>query len=220
MADQKCRIFIADHHTLFREGLRALLDAEPDLQVVGEAEDGIEAIRMIDMLKPDLVILNLALPKMGGPSTIKRIREQSPEQKILVLTDHVGEEQISEALQLGVNGYCLKQASRAELLLAIQTVMEGKLHLSPPIVEEVLRKCSLCEGTHDLSDSLNRLSTREREVLKLLGEGYSAKEISGYLNISTRTAEKHRSNLMKKLNLHKTSALVAFAFQKGLIDKA
>jgi DNA-binding NarL/FixJ family response regulator len=219
MMDQKCRILIADSHTLFREGLRALLDAEKDLEVVGEAADGIEAVQKIEMLKPDIIILNLALPKLSGPSTIKRIRKQNPGQKILVLTEHEGEEQISEALHLGVNGYCLKQASRAELLLAIQTIMAGKLHLSPPIVEEILRKCSLCEDPKDLSEPLKMLSIREKEVLKLIGEGYSAKEISGYLDISTRTAEKHRFNLMKKLNLHKTSALVAFAFQKGLIEK-
>ncbi len=217
--DQKCRIFIADSHSLFREGLRALLDAEPGLEVVGEAEDGIEAIQKVDTLKPDIIIINSTLPKMSGSSIIKRIRKQTPGQKILVLTEHEGEEQIAEALHLGVNGYCLKQASRAELLLAIQTIMAGKLHLSPPIVEEILRKCSLCEDAQNPMEPLNMLSMREKEVLKLIGEGYSAKEISGYLNISTRTAEKHRFNLMKKLNLHKTSALVAFAFQKGLIEK-
>lgn len=215
--DQKCRIFLAESHVLFREGLRAILDAEADLQVVGEAEDGLVAIQKIVTAKPDVVIMNLTLPKMSWNSMIKRIQDLNPKPAILVLTEHEREEEISEVLHAGVNGYCLKRASRAELLLAIQTIRSGKVHLSPPIVEEILRKCSICESTSESFSSPRAISLRETEVLKLISEGYSAKEISGYLNISVRTVEKHRFNLMKKLNVHKTSALVAFAFQKGLM---
>ncbi|MEW6667941.1 MAG: response regulator transcription factor [Thermodesulfobacteriota bacterium] len=216
--EEKRRIFIAEGQTLFRDGLRAILNAEADLRVVGEAQDGLEAIRSVERLKPDLVLLNLALSRMNGTSVIRRLRDLSPRPKILVLTEQDGGDGIRETLQLGVGGYCLKQASGTELLLAIRTVMSGRLYLSPSIVEAVLRNCLACEGSTEYTD-IGILSVREREVLKLIGEGFSAKEISEYLGISTRTVERHRFNMMRKLDVHKTSALVGLAYRNGLIGE-
>jgi DNA-binding NarL/FixJ family response regulator len=214
--DKKWSVFIAETHRLFREGLRAMLNIRPDIQIVGETEDGIEAIRYTQSLKPDLVILDLNLPRMSGISAIRTIKGESPEIKILVLTDDHGGENITEALQLGADGYCLKDISREELFWAIDTVMAGKPYLSPQIVETILRRCLMCLGNAGSDGPWSDLSPREKEILKLIGEGFSIREISESLYLSRRTVEKHRYNIMKKLNIHRTSALVATAVENHL----
>ncbi len=215
----KKRIVIAEDHTILREGLRSLLSAEEEFEVVGEAEDGLEAVRAVNSHTPDLILLDLAMPKMNGIAAIKEIKKQSPDTKIMALTIHKSEEYILEAFQSGADGYCLKDSTHDELLMAIKSVLMGKTYLSPEISERVLS--GYLEGKKSIkaASSWDSLTQREKEILKLIGEGYKNKEISDYLCISVKTVEKHRANLMKKLDLHNVSALTAYSIEKGLVTK-
>lgn len=216
---EKQRIVIAEDHTILREGLRALISSNPDFDIVGEAEDGRDAIRCVEKLVPDLILLDLSMPRMNGMEAIKEIKKQCPETKILVLTVHRTEEYILTTLRAGANGYVLKDATHAELLMAIKSVLMGKRYLSPGVSEKVIE--GYLEGRKTLKSSTpwDTLTQREREVLKLIAEGYKNKEIADYLYISVKTVEKHRANLMKKLDLHSTSSLTAFAMEKGLVTR-
>ena len=218
MVDVK-KIVIAEDQTLVRQGLRSLLESEKRFNVVAEAGDGIEAIRCVEKHKPDLVLLDLAMPKMSGLSALKDIKNRYPETKILVLTFHSSEEYILEAFESGANGYCLKKDSHAELLAAIKNILSGKSFISPAISSKVLE--GYLEGRKKLKKktSLETLTQREKEVLKLVGEGYSSIEIGDILCISSKTVDKHRSNIMKKVNLHSVAALTAYAIEKGLVTK-
>ncbi len=219
MMKEKQRIVIAEDHTILREGLRAMISSNPDFDIVGEAEDGRDAIRCVETLVPDLILLDLSMPRMNGMEAIKEIKKQCPETKILVLTVHRTEEYILATLRAGANGYVLKDATHAELLMAIKSVLMGKRYLSPGVSEKVIE--GYLEGRKTLRSSTpwDTLTQREREVLKLIAEGYKNKEIADYLYISVKTAEKHRANLMKKLDLHSTSSLTAFAMEKGLVNR-
>ncbi len=216
---EKKTIVIAEDHTILREGLRSLLSGDDEFKVVGEAEDGLEAVRSASSLTPDLILLDLAMPKMNGIAAIKEIKKQTPQTKVLALTIHKSEEYILEAFQSGADGYCLKDSTHYELLMAIRSVLSGKTYLSPDISEKVLT--GYLEGKKSIktSTSWDSLTQREREILKLIGEGYKNKEISDYLCISVKTVEKHRANLMKKLDLHNVSALTAYSIEKGLVIK-
>jgi DNA-binding NarL/FixJ family response regulator len=218
MAEKK-KIVIAEDHTILREGLRSLLSND-EFEVVGEAEDGLRAIRCVEKYSPDLVLLDLGMPRMSGISAIKEIKSRFPETRILALTIHESDEYILEAFQSGADGYCLKDASRNELMIALRSVLSGKPYLSPGISDKVL--VGYLEGRRALktTTSWDTITQREREVLKLIGEGYQNKEIADFLSISAKTVEKHRSNIMKKLDLHNVSALTAYAIEKGLIDKS
>jgi DNA-binding NarL/FixJ family response regulator len=215
---EKKRIVIAEDHKILREGLRALLGGEQDVEVIGEAQDGLEAIRCVERLKPDLMLVDLSMPKMDGISVIKEIGKRFPETKMLVLTVHASEDYLIEALKSGAHGYCLKDASHAELMGAIQTVLSGKPYLSPAVSEKVLSGYLRERGPTKTDSSWGMITSREKEVLKLVGEGYKNKEIADYLYISVKTVEKHRSNLMRKLRLHTASALTAYAIEKGLVE--
>jgi two-component system response regulator NreC len=216
---EKQRIIIAEDHTILREGLRALISSDPEFDVVGEAEDGRDAIRCVEKLTPDLILIDLSMPRMDGMDAIKEIKKRCPETKILVLTVHRTEEYILATLRAGANGYVLKDATHAELMMAIKSVLTGKTYLSPGVSEKVIE--GYLEGRKTLRSSTpwDTLTQREREVLKLIAEGYKNKEIADYLYISVKTVEKHRANLMKKLDLHNTSSLTAFAIEKGLVDR-
>jgi DNA-binding NarL/FixJ family response regulator len=213
------RIVIAEDHTILRDGLRSLLESRGDFEVVGEAADGMEAIRRINELAPDLVLLDLNMPKMGGISVIKEIKNQSHETKILALTMYKDEEFILETFKSGVNGYCIKSSSSEELLMAIRAVLAGKQYVSPEISDKVLEGYIEGRKTIKKKSSWDTLTQREREVLKLVGEDYQNKEIADYLCISPKTVEKHRANIMQKLDLHSASALTAVAIEKGLVTK-
>ncbi len=219
MMKEKQRIVIAEDHTILREGLRAMISSNPDFDIVGEAEDGRDAIRCVETLVPDLILLDLSMPRMNGMEAIKEIKKQCPETKILVLTVHRTEEYILATLRAGANGYVLKDATHTELMMAIKSVLTGKTYLSPGVSEKVIE--GYLEGRKTLRSSTpwDTLTQREREVLKLIAEGYKNKEIADYLYISVKTAEKHRANLMKKLDLHSTSSLTAFAMEKGLVNR-
>ena len=210
---------IAEDYTILREGLRSLLSSNPDFDVAGEAKNGRDAVRSIQKFKPDLVLMDLSMPKMDGLDAIREIKKQSPNTKVLVLTVHKAEEYVFASLKAGADGYLLKDATHAELTLAIESVLDGKPYISPGISEKLV--AGYLEGRKPVKaeSSWESLTKRERQVLKLIAEGYKNKEIAGYLYISVKTVEKHRSNLMKKLDLHNASALTTFAMGKGLITE-
>ena len=218
MGDKK-RIVIAEDHTILREGLRALISADPDFEVVAEAEDGREAIRRVEQFSPDLILMDLSMPRMTGLDAVKEIKKRFPPTKVLVLTVHKSEEYILATLHAGADGYALKDATKTELIMAIRNVLDGKPFLSPGISEKVID--GYLEGRKTLKprSAWDTLTQREREILKMVAEGYKNKEIGDYLCISLKTVEKHRANLMKKLNLHSASALTVFAIEKGLISE-
>jgi len=216
---EKKKIVIAEDHRLLREGLKALLNASEKFEIVAEAEDGLEAVRHVDKFKPDIVLLDLNMPKMNGLSALKEIKSRFKETKILALTVHESEEYILEALRLGANGYCLKNAGRNELLSAIENILAGRSYLSPGVSEKVLQGYLEERKTVKSRSSWDTLTQREKDVLKMIGEDYKNKEIADFLCISVKTVEKHRSNLMKKLDMHSVSALTAFAIQKGLVTR-
>jgi DNA-binding NarL/FixJ family response regulator len=216
---QKLRIVIAEDHTILREGLRSLLCSNPGFEVVGEAEDGREAIKCVAKLKPDLVLTDLSMPRMNGMEAIKEIKRESPETKILVLTVHRAEEYILATFRAGADGYLLKDSTHAELMMAVKKVMSGTHYISPEISEKVIE--GYLEGKKTLKPrtSWETLTQREREILKLIAEGYKNKEIADDLCISVKTVEKHRANLMEKLDLHSIQALTAFAIEKGIVSR-
>ncbi len=213
---KKYRLMIAEDQTLVREGLRSLIAAEKEYQVVGEAQDGLETIRGVNRLKPDLVLIDLAMPKLSGISAIKEIKRQEPEIKIIALTFHTSDEYILAAFDAGADGYCLKSDTYIELITAIRSVREGKKYLSPEISEKILEGF-LERKKEGAASTWDKLTQREIEVLKLVGEGYSSPEIAKLLGISPKTVDKHRANMMKKLDLHNAAALTAYAIERGLV---
>lgn len=216
----KKRVLIAEDHALFRAGLRALLNSEADLEIVGEVQDGKEAVRMATSLTPDLILMDLNMPGSHGLGAIGEIRKRVPDMRILVISMHKTDEYIQEALRNGASGYILKESGPDELLMAIRTVLAGKVYLSPDVSERVVS--GLLSGSpRDSSDAttpLDTLTAREREVLKLVAEGHGNKHIANYLNLSVKTVEKHRSSLMHKLNLRNAATLTAFAISNGIIS--
>jgi two-component system response regulator NreC len=214
---EKKRIVIVEDHTIVRQGLQSLLDSCDDIEVVGTAEDGLNAIRCINEHEPDLVLLDLNMPRMDGISVIIEVSRNNPDIKILALTMHKDEDYILSTFRAGAHGYCLKSSSQDELLMAIRTVMAGKVYVSPDISGKVLEGYLSDRMRIREKSSLDTLTQREKEILKMVGEGYQNKEISDYLCISVKTVEKHRANIMEKLNLHTASALTAYAIEKGLV---
>lgn len=214
----KQKVVIAEDHTILRAGLRALLASQQNLEVVGEAGDGREAVRIVDALVPDLVLIDLSMPRLNGMEAIKEIKSQHPQIKIIVLTVHKSDEYIIASLDAGANGYMLKDASKNELLLAIEYVLAGKLFLSPSISDKVAEAYLENKKGKKKSSVWDSLTLREREVLKLIAEGHKNKDIADHLCISLKTVEKHRSNLMQKLDLHNTAALTTYAIEKKIIS--
>jgi two-component system response regulator NreC len=219
MAREKQHIVIAEDYTILREGLRALISANPDFEVVGEATDGHEAIHCVEKNKPHLVLMDLSMPRMNGMDAIREIRKRVPETKIVVLTVHKTEEYILAALKAGADGYVLKDATHDELVMAVRNVLNGKRYISPGISEKVIEGYLEGRKTVKPQTSWETLTQREREILKLIAEGYRNKEIAEYLCISVKTVEKHRANLMEKLDLHNVQALTTFAIEKGLVNR-
>lgn len=219
MDTEKKKIVIAEDHTILREGLKALLLSSTELEVVGEAEDGREAVKLASELAPDLILMDLSMPRMNGIEAIKEIKKRRPDIKILVLTVYKTEEYVLASLQAGADGYILKEANHSEFLLAIKNVLMGKHYLSPEISGKVIEGYLKGKQEHAPVTVWETLTSREREILKLVEEGYKNREIADDLFISLKTVEKHRENLMKKLDLHTASALTAYAIEKGLVSK-
>jgi len=217
MATKK-RIIIAEDHTILRAGLRSLLAARNDIEIVGEAGDGREAVRIVDKHVPDLLLIDLSMPKLNGMEAIKEIKSRHPGVKIIVLTVHKSEEYITASLIAGANGYILKDASQNELILALEYVMAGKTFLSPSISDKMVDIYLQNWNEGETKSVLGNLTAREREVLKLIAEGNTNKKIADHLCISMKTVEKHRANLMHKLDLRNTAALTAYAIDKGLVE--
>jgi len=213
---EKIRVLIADDHTLVRDGIRALLALVADIKVVGEAANGKEALEKTKELAPDVVLMDLAMPIMSGLEATRRIRKKFPGTKVLALTQYEDREYIVPTIEAGARGFISKTAAFSELASAIQSVHQGKSFLSPvaaaAVVEEYQQKAS--EGERD---PYQYLTDREREMLKLVAEGHTAREIADMLVITLRTVETHKTNLMNKLDIHNKADLIRFAIRKGII---
>lgn len=212
------RILIIEDHTLLRAGLRALLTQGGEFEVVGEFDNGRDAVRSLGTLAPDLVLMDLSMPGMNGIEAIAEIRQRQPQLRILVLTIHRAEEFVQESLRAGANGYVLKDASHDELRVAMRSVMNGKTYLSPDVSASVVNGY-LGKGAESGGSPWSSLTHREREVLKLVAEGHSNRGIAQFLCLSVKTVEKHRSNVMRKLDLHNTAMLTTYAIERGLVEK-
>ena len=210
------RVIIAEDHTILREGLKALLSGE--VEVIGEALDGLEAIRLADQLKPDLVLLDLSMPRTNGLEALKEIKRSNPGIRVLILTVQKAEDYVRAALEAGADGYVVKESTSSELFLAIRSVANGERFLSPAIATTVVGLYLGSRETPNIRSPFDMLSAREREVLKLIAEGYRTRDIAEYLCISPKTVEKHRSNLMEKLDLHNIPGLTAYAIEKGMVS--
>jgi two-component system response regulator NreC len=213
----KIKLFLADDHTILRAGIRALLEEEPDMVVVGEAEDGRSAVKVACQLQPDIVLMDVAMPLLSGLEATRQIKHDCPQVKVLILSMHDNEEYIRQALANGAMGYILKDATAHELLDAIHAVHRGEAVLSPAITRLVIEDY-LRWGDIQKEHSSDGLSPREREVLQLVAEGYSNRQISEIMSISIKTVQTHRMNLMSKLDLHDRADLIKYAIQRKIIE--
>lgn len=210
------RVLIADDHGLIRAGLKATLEREPGITVCAEASDGQEALELIESTKPDLAILDVTMPRLGGFEALERIRESHPRLKVILLSIHGDAPFVQSALALGAKGYILKTGSITDVNSGVKAVAAGETYFSPAISREVVAQ--LYAPASDEKNPLVALSNREREVLHMIAEGSSAKEIANSLRISTKTVEAHRTSLMRKLKVRKATELVRYALRHGLIE--
>ena len=212
------KILIAEDHAILREGLRALLSATPELEIIGEAEDGQEAISLARQLKPHLVLMDLNMPNINGTEAMRAIRRHNPAIKVIALTVHKTEEYVRATLDAGASGYVLKDDTHHDLLTAIASVRKGKVYLSPGICDKVINGFLGPVTSTTSPSSWSQLTVREREVTKLIAEGKKSREVAEYLSVSLKTVEKHRSNLMRKLDLHSVSAITKYAIANSLVS--
>lgn len=213
------RILLADDHAILRSGLIRLLSETNGLEVVGEAENGLEAVQKVQQLKPDIVLMDIGMPVMNGMEATKQIKKRNSDVKVLMLTVHDNEEYLSQAFQAGAAGYLLKKAADTDLVHAIQTVARGEYFLYSALTRMVVD--NYIEKPHsggDHAHGIDILTDRENEILKLVAAGYTCREIAETLVISTKTVETHKANLMDKLDLHKRAELVRYAIQKGILQ--
>ena len=209
------RVVLADDHTLFRAGLRALLESLPDVDVVGETDDGQEALRLAVAKRPHVVVLDITMPGLNGLTAAARITREAPGTKVLILSMHADEEYVREALQAGASGYLLKEARRDELELALRAVARGEPYLSPKVARPVVD--GFVGGGVPGAGSIGRLTARQREVLQLIAEGHPTKAIAARLQLSVKTVEAHRATIMKRLDIHDVPGLVRYAIRAGLV---
>ena len=217
---RKIKIMIADDHTIIRQGMRKLFEAYPELQIVGESQDGEEAVELVKQLLPDLIIMDISMPGLNGLEATRQIKKRFPETKILILTMHAEKEYIFKILQSGASGYLLKGSAIDELVTAIHAVDRGESYLSPPISKSIIE--DYVGGGPKSRGALRSqpLTTREREVLQLIAEGHTSKRIATRLSLSSKTVETHRSHIMQKLNIHNAAGLIRYAIQKGWVEVA
>ncbi len=209
----KIRVLLADDHALVRQGFRLILGGQPDMEIVGEAGNGREALEQAERLHPDVVVMDVAMPELNGIEATRRLATVSPQTRVLALSMHKDSAYVREILRAGARGYLLKDSIDADLVAAVRAVSRGEGYLSPSVSDAVLS-----DYRRQVSDPVDLLTSREREVLQLIAEGKTNKEIATALNLSVYTVDAHRGRIMDKLNLHTTSELVRFAMRKGLVD--
>ena len=214
----KIRVLLADDHTIVRKGLYSLLEDEEDITVIGEAEDGYEATQKILELRPDVVIMDIGMPSLNGLEALKVLKKDLPEIKVLILTMHANEEYIIEALKSGACGYLLKKSAPGELTSAIRIANAGETYLSPSITTKVINRFIQETSMGSVKGHVDIVpTTREREIIQLIAEGHSNKEIADKLTISLKTVKNHRSNLMEKLSLHNPAEITQYAIRNGIL---
>ena len=214
-------VLLADDHRVVREGLRSLLEAEGDIKVVGQAENGREAVRLAKKLSPSVIVMDIAMPLLNGLEATRQILKHNPSAKIIILSAHSDDEYVKQVVKLGASGYLIKQTSSEVLGRAIREVYKGKKFFSPSILK---RSEALHPVTHDRTGILKKknvnLTSREMEALQLIAEGHANKQIASELEISIKTVEKHRQHLMEKLNIHDTAGLTRYAIAQGIIESS
>ena len=209
-------VLVADDHSVVREGVRRLIEGESDIQLCGEAADGREVLEQVEAHRPNVVILDITMPCLSGLETLERVRSKHPDIKTILLSIHADPPMIQNAISLGVDGYLLKNARSSEILSAIRAVTRGGSYFSPPVAKEIVAQ--IREPRPATEQPFKLLSGREREVLHLIAEGLSAKEIAVELSISNKTVEAHRTSMMRKLGVRKATELVRYAVRHGLIE--
>ena len=210
------RIILADDHAMFRHGLRRIIEEMPDVEVIGEAPCGLELLSLLNHLTPDMIILDISMPNLRGIETTSELKAIHPNVKVLILTMHKNKEHLHEAISAGADGYLLKDEADAELISAIEITRRGRIYVSPLLSVELTEDwAQIFRGKSKIPFERDSLTTREKEVLKLIAEGKSNREIAGLFFISARTVERHRANIMTKLNVKRTADLVKYAIEKG-----
>jgi two-component system response regulator NreC len=215
---KKIRVLLADDHGVVRKGLRFLLESEGDIEVVGESSDGRQAVQDAETLRPDVIVMDIAMPRLNGIEATSQIVKRSPDSSVIVLSMYSDEEYLVRALTAGAKGYLLKDSAESDLVAAVRSVSGGRPFFSPSIASTLLEDYVRQLQQRGLSDSYDLLSDREKEVLQLLAEGKTNKEVATVLNLSTHTVETHRTHLMQKLNLHNTAEIVLYAVRKKIIS--
>ena len=212
------RVILADDHSVIRRGLKLILEQQEGIQVVGEASDGREAVSLAESLRPDVAVLDITMPNLNGIEAARQICTKLPNVAIVVLSMHADEGYVLRALKAGARGYLLKESAEADFIAAVRSVFEGKAFFSPAVsrllVEDYVRRLQ----DKDIEDSYDLLTSREREILQLIAEGKSNKDVANLLNLSLYTVETHRSNILEKLNLHSVPELILYAVRKGVIS--
>jgi len=211
----RARVVLVEDHIVVRQGLKALFADEPDVEIVGEADDGRAALKIVSELRPDVVLMDISMPSLNGIEATRQIRQSHPDIKVVVLSMHSDEEYVFQVLRAGASGYVLKQADSSEVFTAIRAALAGGSFLSPAISRVVIDDYVRRAEARGQGSNLDLLTSREREVLQLLAEGLSNRQIAEQLNISVKTVETHRSNMMSKLGLSSKTELVKYAFRKG-----
>ena len=216
---KKIMVLLADDHTVVRQGLRALLKAEEDMEVIGEAENGRQAVNLVKKSPPDVVLMDVAMPLMNGLEATRQILKSSPTTKVLVLTSYGDDDCIEQLMRAGAAGYLIKQTAANDLLKAIREVQRGNAFFSPAIAKRLRDQCREAFANGQPVKKNIELTSRESEVLQLIAEGFSNKQIASELGISIKTVEKHRQQVMNKLNIHDVAGLTRYALSKGLVDR-